>query len=234
MATGTANGYASRDDLLQASKALHDRLAGELTARAKAMESAITLSVGNVLGERFDARVDGVFVKRLTAEIDRGLSKLTAEFEAKALALDSYYAEREKALRDAYEHKATDIACQADLRVQAVEGAFETRLKAMELLHTKALDRMQDFMAQAAQAAQAQVAALVDRLSQLVTPVVHNHIPAAIPPEVTVNPTPVTVEVAVPEQKAPVVNVKTPRREKEHLYDGHGRPWKTIEKDMEE
>ncbi len=216
---------ATKEDMLQASKAVHDKIQHDLDGRFKSLGDDLLLSIGKALEGRLDKRLDGEFEKRLAVELD-----------ARTKALGEVYAKRLEALEDAHTKRLADL---------------DAHYKRLEQARDEVHRREVGFLKEAFRAGLEQIRSFVQGL-QLPAPVVHLSAPDLHPvfnvdlPKLSptiqmavpdgcltvvaeVRMPELPVEVKMPALPAPVVHFSTPPMKKTHFYDDHNRPFQTIE-----
>jgi hypothetical protein len=213
------------DQLVEASKAIYDELLYKLNEKQHQDSMALGLRFSKMIGERFEQALGSEFEKSFAGVFHKLLSsEAQKHFEAESQRVDSIH------------RKALDLTIARYERAQELgEQKMLTQVKAMERQqvlerqhHAKALLDLEqrhknhqaylekqlslvtekaNFLESAFQASMVQIQKLLEGLKA---------------------PVPV-VQVNVPEQAVPVVNLNTPAMVKTFTYDDHGRPAQVIE-----
>jgi hypothetical protein len=199
------------DDLTAVSKGIYDSVMEKLSKELKGSEAKLLMT----LGPAVKGQVDDLLTKRLESEV-------TKRFEGE-------YHKRLEFLHGEYQSKAIQLEREYQSKMVAIEGFWQSKMATAE----KEFAQRVDFIQQAHQQMWQQFA---EFMRDLPVPNVQVAVPQQAAPQVHVSvpETPAPV-INLPEMK-PEVNVTVPQPrliEKEHIYDEHGRPVKTIERARE-
>ena len=219
---------ADRDDLVEASRAIHDALSESLDERVRGAVREAVREVSSELGER----VEGLLSRRFEQEMGPRLMGILKGYDDRALAAEESY--RKKSLELAEEHARREKEREESLSqvigqygqksleweeksLRDTKG-FEERYLALErgwaeksLQDKRAAEEQASFLKCAFDAAVGQIQSLLSNL-QVPPPVVHVAAPEVnvAAPSVSVNVPESVVQVNVPQQAAPTVSVTVP------------------------
>lgn len=184
--------YATREELLQAAKAINDEFRKSLTGLSyrKDIEGEVKSLVDSKLN---DVETDLALRlgKSIGRETDDRLKILETDFSVrvgKSLALD--YDTKIKALDDNFNKR---LEVEVSKRLQEIEEGHNKRLETLQ----KSYEEKMGFIQSAYESGMKQIASLLEKLS-IPAPSIINQIPPAIPADVIVN---------IPEQPAPILNL---------------------------
>lgn len=211
MAGNRLNGFASKEDLIEASKAVHDEMNVKLETKMQDAKNDLGMRLVKMLGEKFDKMIDGEFEDRLSdhfnkmmqgvlqARVEAELSKQTKHLEVMVSDLQRSYESKTLQLEEEYRQKSQQL---------------ENKAKFLDQVHQETMARMEK---------------LLDKF-QMPTPVIHVTVPEQPAPVIHVTASeqePPVIHVTVPEQPAPIVNITMPEKKKtikNITYDGYNRP----------
>lgn len=226
----------SRDDLLQAAKAIHDEARTTLLRELEGIKSLLTGQVGEVkaLMESRFSDIETEALRRFGKGIDSHVGKALNDAVSKQTdLLETHYQKRLDVIQKSHEEYMG--------RVAVLEGVTEKRLEVMEKTYTEKAS----FMQESYKASMQRLELLLSNL-QIQPPPINVNVPQQLPAEVTVNIPEAVVNVTVPEQSVTVnvpqqqppnveVNVPPPRlTEKRFTYDDVGRPDTIREQEISE
>lgn len=83
--------YATKGDLVQASKAVHDQLKDTLTQEAEGIETNLLIKLGKSLEARQDKRLEDAITKRMEGEYVKRLEHIESNYQQKLLEMKNFY-----------------------------------------------------------------------------------------------------------------------------------------------
>lgn len=216
----------THEDLIQTAKAITHTIRQEIQSK----DAEVVLKAAGVVSKHLDDQVKDAATKVLTA--------YAKDFEARLIALEKSFTERDAAMQRQFEARAIKMQedyaqskREFDAHAKALSAVCEKSLDACRSLETqqKSLASTYEQKADLLQESVKQIGQWLDKLTKMPTPIVHNHIPATLPAEVKVDVHP---EVKAPDVKVDNVVPPAPPRVKFFQYDEHGRPLRVWEEEV--
>ena len=248
MAVISRNGrpaVATQDDVLQASKAVHDRLDFSIKEQMAGIEHGLSTRFAKQvdrldktvegemetlkkylrkeLEEEYERRLEGEQAKRLRGELAKGLEDADRRY-TEALALQEVrHAERLQEVKTFYQDRLeifTKDQREHGERLEQVKALYQGRMDAFQQGHEEMLAEIRDV------------------LKALPIPIVNMTVPEQRPPDIHLTvpeQKSADIIVNVPRQEVPIVNVQASKPRlisKTIQYDDMGRPQTIVEKEV--
>lgn len=212
----------TKEDLLQASKAIHDSVKESVFDKFQTLDIDLGSKVVKILEGRFD--------KSLSSQLAKSLGDLKEQYDKQLGLVESKYTKRLEDIQDFYSKKFLDL----ERKYQERENSQEEKFLLLQKMHEIGLENIKTLLEKISiPAPRVEV-----KVPKQETPIVNVAVPESKPPDIHVNVpearTP-DVHVNVPEQKSPDVhvNVPSPRLVKKSLrYDEFNRPVEISEEEV--
>ncbi len=196
----------TRNDLIEASKVIHDLVFKHCKSLIKDVETSMTMSVGAVLENRFDKKLGVEFDKKMDNEFEK---RLEVELHKRMGVLENHYGKQLAVLETSY-----------NKRLELLEKSYDEKMLFMQKSHLGMLERFSDAIRSLSPVVNVSVPEQERPIVQVNLPEMSVHVPESV------------INVTTPEVQ---VNVPPPRMvEKTFEYDQSGRPLKVTETEKKE